>query len=406
MILLIALLASSPAFALVDLGVGLTRVYPPMPTKKVRCEALLIQDALKRANAEGVPRAELSDGARVVWADAIAETGRSSYGEYLNFVQQSKEFRRKGDLVLATELERKAEALREAHFAAWVPMKLVKHADFVVMDDNGVFRGVEFSSYESFNAFVRVGGRKLFTEYGFDMLNLRGAKLQDAHVQPLAGWHGLKRLDVSHNDLTSVGIGVIARIKTLQRLNISFQTEGDHVGAGVISVENAMALAANQNLTHLNLGYSSLNTEGAIALARSKSITHLTVNACNICSVGAMAFASMTTLRSLNISSNHIGDVGVEALAGAGSLRELDLSYVPFTDLGASALAKSSSLKRLAVVTPEFEIDGQVPEHLHEVLQNPNLTHLSGFPYGMMRERYQIFHTGDLTPVFTFEREE
>jgi uncharacterized protein (TIGR02996 family) len=190
----------------------------------------------------------------------------------------------------------------------------------------------------------------------------------------------LVRLELGSNEISSVGMGVLAAwpclagLRDLGLFGNHFGPEGLRrlltapfyrlraldIGNCRLGVEGAAMLSASPRLaglTQLAMGFSSLGDEGIRLLASSPyltRLTHLQLYSEDIGPEGARALADsplLAQLTYLNLSSNErLGDEGVKALAASGRTSNLTELILPGTGLvagGFAALANCPHLQRL-----------------------------------------------------------
>lgn len=172
-------------------------------------------------------------------------------------------------------------------------------------------------------------------------LSLMGSSADDQVVAALATLP-IRNLDLSKSQITNASLPLLARISTLETLNVSFcRVTGDGFkGFGKTDIKV------------LNVGETSFGIEGFMAIRGMKSLEELNVYRAGLLEhKSANVFRTFPNLRILNAGSNAVTDAGmVVFFKGHKSLEELLLhNNKGITDNGLAALVGVKTLKLLDV---------------------------------------------------------
>jgi Leucine-rich repeat (LRR) protein len=179
-----------------------------------------------------------------------------------------------------------------------------------------------------------------------EALQLDGLDLGDADilklVEVLKTKPRVKKIDLSDNDISDIGVKALTEILTLEELNLA-QTRITDSG-----VESLAAMLNNPacQLHTLDLRDNDIGDLGVRHLANKSSLRVLDLTGCNISSKGAAEIFSNPTLEDLDLSDNSIRDEGLINLKNS-SLRKLNLFRCGITASGAKLIAENNTLKTL-----------------------------------------------------------
>ncbi len=152
--------------------------------------------------------------------------------------------------------------------------------------------------------------------------------ISSACAQALASCNckNLTKLDISHNEIQTMGAVELMRTRQFKSLNISYNkiVSDDHTAELAHLLEQDVtleilvltnntidetllrALAQNTHLKVLDTSYAYLDDNGAHILAQNKTLKSLTLNHNGITTNGARAFFSNSALTHLGLSNNRI----------------------------------------------------------------------------------------------------
>jgi internalin A len=185
---------------------------------------------------------------------------------------------------------------------------------------------------EGFSAFCKCPDLKI--------LNLRGCGVTNAGALEIARIESLQTLNISDTPITGAGLKALCGLNRLTRLDLS--------GCKYIAAMSYAELAHLALLTELDLGGTRADDPALKAVGTLTNLTRLDLTATYVTSAGAMHLSSLKELKRLGLSGcESFGDIGMHALAELACLEYLDLSYSGITGQGLRHLAGTRRLKTL-----------------------------------------------------------
>lgn len=164
-------------------------------------------------------------------------------------------------------------------------------------------------------------------------------KITDEGVIKLTQLQSLERLFLNNNpQLTRRIIRPVCSLKNLNRLEL------DEIQ---ISGQDIVDLAQLRKLETLGLSKSGVDDDAARHFVALKSLTSLTLNQTAITDAGVAHLKAMTWLKSLGLSRNALTDRAVNDLLALQDLEYLGLAATKITDVGFEKLGKLTRLKTL-----------------------------------------------------------
>ncbi len=175
-------------------------------------------------------------------------------------------------------------------------------------------------------------------------LQLPSQGITNVGLAHLAGLDSLRKVNVSE-DINDEGIAVLAKMKSLEGLNIYSSNVTD---TGMAELANCSSLKS------LTLGRCAITNAGLAHVAKIKSLTTLSINKIRLSGERLDVLKDLPNLTSLSFGRVDIGQPGISNIAGLDGITRLSLSLPNSTSFGDKDLAKlsaMSSLKFLRVVT-------------------------------------------------------
>ena len=174
----------------------------------------------------------------------------------------------------------------------------------------------------------------------------------------------LKTLSIN---LSSFPKDILARLpKTLRRLELN--------GAG-LNNEDYDAIAANQNLTELNLRFNIITPQNLQSISRLQKLTMLDLNGTHIESEALAKLKALKNLRTLIVSDNEqIDNDAMLIISEMRQLQWLDISNTQVTSKGLRPLSKLPNLRILSLKRLSFVDDGMPVLNNFKKLQILKLT--------------------------------
>jgi Leucine-rich repeat (LRR) protein len=173
----------------------------------------------------------------------------------------------------------------------------------------------------------------------------------------------LKRLSLSRNSISDVGLEYLPQLKNLEQLGLAHTRVTDR---GLFN------LARLNHLAELDLFNTAITDEGLKELQKLAELRSLDLGMTQITDVGLKYLEHSTHLRRLNLQANSITDMGLKSLATIDSLEELDLSCTEITDAGLAELKRFKHLRTLNLIRTAISDAG-----LKELKDLPALATLS-----------------------------
>ena len=183
--------------------------------------------------------------------------------------------------------------------------------------------------------FIPLGGLAELTD-----LDLSGTRVND-QMAPVLAQLPLVRLHVTRTAITDQGLVYLAKIKTLEDLELSFCSQVSGVGFRVFK---------GARLKRLGVSQTRFGVEGLAAIRGMKSLEYLNLFAAGIVEhTRGLVFGSLTGLKTLIMGNNQITDLGMSRwFKGCRSLEELRISgHKTVSDQAMQGLITLKNLRHL-----------------------------------------------------------
>lgn len=174
-----------------------------------------------------------------------------------------------------------------------------------------------------------------------ELLNIGGPNINDACMAKLAKFPALKELWIQHSAITDEGLAELKNLKSLTKLAIGY--------SNVITGEGLAFIQELPNLVELQFFNINLGRAGLSGLAGATSLERLELHT-EIKDEDLAGLPELKDLKSLNINSEEITDEGLRYLARQKSLEILILYGSEITDIGLAYLEGLNSLKHLNLI--------------------------------------------------------
>ncbi len=171
-------------------------------------------------------------------------------------------------------------------------------------------------------------------------LSAVGGGFKSDLASQIASYENIRELDLSQNQIGSVGAAHISKMRGLRSLNLGCNQIGN-VGADHVSKMSG--------LTSLSLQGNRIGPEGAAHISKMGGLTRLDLSDNQIGSMGAEHISKMTGLTSLILKGWQIGPEGAAHIGKMSGLTSLDLSDNQIGDVGAAHISKMSGLMSLSL---------------------------------------------------------
>ena len=174
----------------------------------------------------------------------------------------------------------------------------------------------------------------------------------------LAGFKSLKAVTLNGNGLTDAGLKSVARLTTLQSLNLNLSGNKGITDAGIAELKSLQhllpsldlsdtrvtdaglkELAALQGLQALNLNHTSIGDDGLAELKRLPALKSIELQSTNITDAGAKHLSEFPALESVDLWGTLVTEVGLHELphlkrllAPVGGAPQLGLKEIQFTE--------------------------------------------------------------------------
>jgi Leucine-rich repeat (LRR) protein len=138
--------------------------------------------------------------------------------------------------------------------------------------------------------------------------------------------------------VTEVGLGHLAKLKKLERLNVSLCKIDDQV---------AVAIGQMTRLRELSLGATAIGDNTYAAILKLPDLQELSIQESKVNSAAVAAGGVHPTVRKLSFSFSDCDDAAAAQLAKWPKLQELDLARTAVTDKCIPALVAMKTVRRL-----------------------------------------------------------
>jgi len=250
------------------------------------------------------------------------------------------------------------------------------------------------------------------TNKGYTGLAVSNCSLTPAHIDLLKGSSFTTLIADNNATLGSEGGKRVAALSQLTTVDLSYCNAGGQLsgfkngslnnlvirggGAGGVTLNDITALMANPHLKQINLSGNRLNFDnaGCKIVAANKNLTHVNLRGCNALDDTAALLEQNGNLRSLDLSNcrnltksgmesvgrigalTHLSLVGVSVSAGPAALNKnlqvVDLNYN--YSLGDAGFAAFGQLKNLTSIS--LFSCGLTDKSVDLMLKMPNLTYV------------------------------
>ena len=170
-------------------------------------------------------------------------------------------------------------------------------------------------------------------------LYLEGNQLTDAALGHMRALTRLQLLDLKGNPVSGTGFKDLAGLTKLEKVDLE----------GCPVTDAGAAALASLPVRFLFLYKSQVTDVGVGALARSKTLRHLRLDRTAVTDAGLKPLAALATLEYLNLRRTAVTDVGLETLATFPKLKELEVTSGPM--LTSAAVEKLKKAKPGLAVT-------------------------------------------------------
>jgi hypothetical protein len=175
-------------------------------------------------------------------------------------------------------------------------------------------------------------------EFSVAQVSFVRSKLQDADLQRLKPFVGLKTLSFFNMPIGDTGVAHITGFDRLYQLTLTGSEVTDAGLAPLLKLPNLRVLM----LTRAKIGDVGLKT-----LAECKNLRELRLEETNVTDAGLAHLAKLSTLRELILNQTAVTGSGVAALERCKSLEVLRLNQCPLADGSIAEFAKLTQLKKL-----------------------------------------------------------
>ena len=237
-----------------------------------------------------------------------------------------------------------------------------------------------------------------------EFLGLRGNVLRNEDLKSLIiGLNNnasLLNLDVSNNEITSVGVAFFSTVllsSKLMNLNISDNQIGNE---GIAIIADCMSRPSLNQIRRLNFAYCNITFAGCLNFYMNvhltKKLEYLNLNGNNLQSDNfgkIKPFLGLQTLKELHMAKCNIGNEGATAVAeGAlnwNTLQILDLSDNKINDKGFAAfqlMPESNSSLEHFDISKNFITDWSAKDFVKNLVNNPSLISLNFYDNQLKNE--------------------
>jgi Leucine-rich repeat (LRR) protein len=166
-------------------------------------------------------------------------------------------------------------------------------------------------------------------------VDLRASWITDSDVPLLARMPDLTQLDLSLTRISDRGLRALRPASKIVALNLSFAEQ--------IGDEGTAAIRDWKHLVRLNLRGTKVTDATLEMLARLTTLQVLDVSDAQLTDLGLNHLTSLTNLRELSMGGNKLTDAGLQFLRQLPQLVYLDLAGVQRTDSGLWSITLSES---------------------------------------------------------------
>lgn len=143
-------------------------------------------------------------------------------------------------------------------------------------------------------------------------------------------------VDLRGSWVTDSDLAELAKLPTLERLDLSLTKIGDH---GLQLLKNAPAI------TDLDLSFAELVTDGGLSAVKGwKHLKRLSVRGTKITDMTVQYLSAVPSIESLDIGYAQLTDVGLDPLTALVNLKELAIGGNKLTDSGLQPLRQLTGL--------------------------------------------------------------
>jgi len=166
-------------------------------------------------------------------------------------------------------------------------------------------------------------------------LNLSSTDISKAGFERIAKIQSLEGLDLQYLRLGDEELLALRQLQHLSRLNL----KGAH-----ITNESLRLLADFPQLNDVDLGYTEVNDKGCVYLARIAKLKSIALDNDHVTAVG---FSKFTHAHSIRCQHVNLTNSDLEALAKIPGIYDINVAFTPIDMKGLVILSKSNSLRAI-----------------------------------------------------------
>jgi hypothetical protein len=187
---------------------------------------------------------------------------------------------------------------------------------------------------------------------GIELANLR---LTDAGVAHLAKIQSLSFVDCTRCLLTDAALADLSKLPALTRLQVA-----PVQGVEAITDAGLAHVARIKTLEHLEIGGRKITDRGLAQLATLPNLESLVLRFVGVTDAGLAHLASLANLKSLTTGCGPgVTDAGLARLAGLKKLETLEIHNCPgITDAGIQVLSRNTALQSLRISDSQVTVEG------------------------------------------------
>lgn len=169
-------------------------------------------------------------------------------------------------------------------------------------------------------------------------LDLTGLTITDAGLESLSHLRKLSLLQLQSTQITDKGMKYVGGLDELEGLDLE-KTHITSVGLGHVS--------GLKQLKSLYLRQTKITDDGLVSIDGLHQLENLDLSETQITGAGLVHLSRLTQLKFLRLDRTKVTDEGLDFLADLSQLEELSLSHTEITDEGVMALEGLASLQRV-----------------------------------------------------------
>jgi Leucine-rich repeat (LRR) protein len=222
---------------------------------------------------------------------------------------------------------------------------------------------------------------------GLVSLHLNQTMVTDAGLDHIARIETLQILDLDGTSVGSNGLEPLGRLTSLRRLSLTQTSFND---------DCAKVVAELGHLEYLNLSHTQVTNDGLAELSQCPQLQEVGLASCNgITDAGIVSLAALPNLTRLGLGDTRITDAALETLCHVERLAALGVEGTSVTDAGIKHLAGLRRLQMLAVHTTRIS-----DAALEVIADMPQLTNLRLEKTQVSDEGIRLLHNSGLTEVW------